>query len=204
MNRRTDDYSDLAYTYVVWPEQTGWVASILGQPWTAVYGNTPEEAITLLQTSLPAMLLASAERGFQLPGTGESESSEGFLTARIAPELHRQFVRLARARQVSKDLLLAEALRLFIADAGQDQITSQVETAAAPGTADDEPEQPQPRGRTAHRLVLAPPDAEAPPLFQPYRKTPRRLELDPTVPALQESERRGRRRRRSLDGPNEE
>ncbi|MBC7871244.1 MAG: type II toxin-antitoxin system HicB family antitoxin [Chitinophagaceae bacterium] len=67
ITRTLDDYLELPYRIILMPEYDAWTATIPDLPGCMAVGESPEEALQLIQDAKQSWITASMMRNLQIP-----------------------------------------------------------------------------------------------------------------------------------------
>ena len=92
--------------HVFWVAKSASLKGCVGQ------GKTAEEAISELETNEQEWIVTAREVGIPIPvvPVGTSQEYSGKLTVRIAPSVHRDAARIAKAEKVSLTQYISDAI----------------------------------------------------------------------------------------------
>jgi antitoxin HicB len=108
-----DYYDNLPYNTILekWDDGEGpyWVARVVELPHCIIHGNTPEEAISEIQTVKREWIQSNLKRGLKIPEPASHEYS-GQVRLRIPPSLHQMLSQRAAVEDVSLNQFMTAAL----------------------------------------------------------------------------------------------
>ena len=111
MNKTVEYYLDLPYTIELIPEpEGGWFVSIKELPGCMSEGDTPEEAIEMIQDAMRGWIEISLEDGDPIPEPRELDDYSGKFVVRVPRSLHRDLVETAEEEGVSLNQYINVAL----------------------------------------------------------------------------------------------
>ena len=99
-------YQNKVEDHLFWVAKSSSLKGCVGQ------GETPGEAISELEANEQEWLLTAKEVGIPIPSVPVEPSQEysGKLTVRIAPTVHRDAARLAKAEKISLTQYISDAI----------------------------------------------------------------------------------------------
>jgi len=102
MNKTVEYYLSLPYTIeLVLEPQEGWFVSVRELPGCMSQGDTPEEAIEMIQDAMRGWIEVSLEDGDPIPEPRPPEDYSGKFVVRVPRSLHRELVEHAEREGVS-------------------------------------------------------------------------------------------------------
>ena len=111
MNKSIEYYLSLPYTQELIPEDNGgWFVRIKELPNCMSQGETPEEAIRMIDDAMLGWLEVELEEGEPIPEPREDEDYSGKFNTRVPKSLHRKLVEIAEADGVSLNQWIVSAL----------------------------------------------------------------------------------------------
>jgi antitoxin HicB len=111
MNRTVEYYLALPYTIEMVPDPDGgWVVSVKELPGCLSQGDTPEEAIEMIEDAKRAWIEVALEDGYPVPEPRELESYSGKFVVRVPRSLHRDLSEQAEREGVSLNQYINVAL----------------------------------------------------------------------------------------------
>lgn len=111
MNKTVEYYLSLPYTIELVPEpQEGWFVSVKELPGCMSQGDTPEEAIEMIQDAMRGWIEVSLEDGDPIPEPRPLEDYSGKFVVRVPHSLHRELVEHAEREGVSLNQYINVAL----------------------------------------------------------------------------------------------
>jgi len=111
MNKTIEYYLSLPYTIELAPEpQGGWFVSIRELPGCMSQGDTPEEAIEMIQDAMRGWIEVSLEDGDTIPEPRPLEDYSGKFVVRVPRSLHQDLVKTADREGVSLNQYINVAL----------------------------------------------------------------------------------------------
>ncbi|MCD6476245.1 MAG: type II toxin-antitoxin system HicB family antitoxin [Anaerolineaceae bacterium] len=111
MNKSIEYYLSLPYTRELIPEDNGgWFVRIKELPNCMSQGETPEEAIRMIDDAMLGWLEVELEEGEPIPEPREDEDYSGKFNTRVPKSLHRKLVEIAEADGVSLNQWIVSAL----------------------------------------------------------------------------------------------
>jgi antitoxin HicB len=121
MEKTVDYYMNLPYTRELIPEPSGiWFVRIKELPNCMSQGDTPEEALHMIEDAMRGWLEVELEDGEPIPEPREEEDYSGKFNLRVPKSLHRKLVEAAERDGVSLNhwinTALAEAIGGAVAD----------------------------------------------------------------------------------------
>jgi antitoxin HicB len=123
MSKTIDYYMGLPYTIELWrAEEGGWVVRVKELPGCVSQGETPEEAIEMIQDAMQGWLEVSLEMGDAIPEPRPEEDYSGKFVVRVPKSLHRQLVDAANREGVSLNQYINVALALKVGDPMADAV----------------------------------------------------------------------------------
>jgi antitoxin HicB len=127
MNKTVEHYLSLPYTIELIPEpQGGWFVSVRELPGCMSQGDTPEEAIEMIQDAMRGWIEVSLEDGDTIPEPRPLEDYSGKFVVRVPRSLHQDLVETADREGISLNQYINVALarslgRLVPASPGADE-----------------------------------------------------------------------------------
>lgn len=111
MTKTVDNYLKLPYTIELKPEPAGgWFVAVKELPGCMSQGDTPAEAIAMIQDAMRGWLAVALEDGETIPEPWADEDYSGKFVARVPRSLHRQLAETAEREGVSLNQYLNVAL----------------------------------------------------------------------------------------------
>lgn len=111
MNKTVEYYLGLPYTIELMPEpQGGWFVSVKELPGCMSQGDTPEEAIEMIQDAMRGWIEVSLEDGDPIPEPRPLEDYSGKFVVRVPRSLHQDLVETADREGVSLNQYINVAL----------------------------------------------------------------------------------------------
>jgi antitoxin HicB len=111
MSKTVEYYLSLPYTIELVPEpQEGWFVSVRELPGCMSQGDTPEEAIEMIQDAMRGWIEVSLEDGDPIPEPRSIEGYSGKFVVRVPRSLHRELVERAERDGVSLNQYINVAL----------------------------------------------------------------------------------------------
>ncbi|MCD4752055.1 MAG: type II toxin-antitoxin system HicB family antitoxin [Anaerolineaceae bacterium] len=111
MNKSIEYYLSLPYTRELIPEEDGgWFVRIKELPNCMSQGDTPEEAMRMIDDAMLGWLEVELEEGESIPEPREDEDYSGKFNTRVPKSLHRKLVEIAKADEVSLNQWIVSAL----------------------------------------------------------------------------------------------
>ncbi len=111
MNKSIEYYLSLPYTRELIPEDNGgWFVRIKELPNCMSQGETPEEAIRMIDDAMLGWLEVELKEGEPIPEPREDEDYSGKFNTRVPKSLHRKLVEIAEADGVSLNQWIVSAL----------------------------------------------------------------------------------------------
>jgi antitoxin HicB len=111
MNKTAAYYMGLPYTIEMWrAEEGGWVVRVKELLGCVSQGETPEEALAMIQDAMQGWLEVSLEMGDAIPEPRLEEDYSGKFVVRVPKSLHRQLVDAADREGVSLNQYINVAL----------------------------------------------------------------------------------------------
>ena len=111
MNKSIEYYLSLPYTRELIPEEDGgWFVRIKEFPNCMSQGDTPEEAMRMIDDAMLGWLEVELEEGEPIPEPKEDEDYSGKFNTRVPKSLHRKLVEIAEADGVSLNQWIVSAL----------------------------------------------------------------------------------------------
>ena len=114
-SRNLDDYLELVYRYELHHEDGLWVAFHPELPGCVAQGETPSEAVALLDDARHAWLEIALADGDPIPRP-RSEALSGKMTLRMPAVLHERISKRAELEGVSINAFVNTALSLFLGE----------------------------------------------------------------------------------------
>jgi antitoxin HicB len=116
MEKTIDYYMNLPYTFELQndPEQ-GWFVRVKELRGCMSAGDTPEEAVTMIQEAMAGWLEIALEEGLAIPEPRAEEDYSGKFVVRVPRSLHRQLVEAAANDGVSLNQYINVALAQAVA-----------------------------------------------------------------------------------------
>jgi antitoxin HicB len=111
MENKIDYYMNLPYTIELQhdPEE-GWFVRVKELRGCTSQGDTPEEAITMIQEAMALWLEVALEEGVPIPEPRPDEDYSGKFVVRVPRSLHRELVQRAEQEEVSLNQYINVAL----------------------------------------------------------------------------------------------
>lgn len=120
MKKDLQYYLNLPYTRELIPEEDGrWFVRIKELPNCFSQGNTPEEALSMIEEALQGWLEVEIEAGEDIPEPRDEPYSGRFNT-RVPKSLHRRMVEIAESEGVSLNQWIVSVLSEAV---GMNQVT---------------------------------------------------------------------------------
>lgn len=117
MQKTIEYYLQLPYTIELVPEPDGsWFVAVKELPGCMSGGDTPEEAIEMIQDAMRGWLEVSLEDGDPIPEPRELDAYSGKFVVRVPRSLHRELVEAAEEEGVSLNQYINVALARAVAD----------------------------------------------------------------------------------------
>ena len=111
MNKTVEHYLSLPYTIELIPEpQGGWFVSVRELPGCMSQGDTPEEAIEMIQDAMRGWIEVSLEDGDTIPEPRPLEDYSGKFVVRVPRSLHQALVETADREGISLNQYINVAL----------------------------------------------------------------------------------------------
>ncbi len=111
MAKTIDEYLSLPYTRELIPEpEGGWFIKIKELPGCMSQGDTPEEALGMIEDAMRCWLQVSLDDGDPIPEPRPDEEYSGKFVVRVPKSLHRRLVEEAEREGVSLNQLVNVAL----------------------------------------------------------------------------------------------
>ncbi len=111
MNKTVEHYLSLPYTIELMPEpQGGWFVSVRELPGCMSQGDTPEEAIEMIQDAMRGWIEVSLEDGDTIPEPRPLEDYSGKFVVRVPRSLHQDLVETADREGISLNQYINVAL----------------------------------------------------------------------------------------------
>lgn len=147
MKKTLEDYLALPYTFELqFDPEDAWFVRVKELPGCMSQGDTPQEAMEMIQEAMELWLEIALEDGDPIPEPRDLDDYSGKFVVRVPRSLHRELVEAAEEEGVSLNQYINVALARVVADppsrAGQ--------LGSAPGVA-------------AHKLAPVPPQASGRP-----------------------------------------
>jgi antitoxin HicB len=102
MKKKIGDYLKLPYTRELVPEpEGGWFVRIKELPGCISQGDTPQEALAMIDDALRGWLEVALQHGEQIPQPREETDYSGKFMLRLPRWLHRRLVEMAQQEGVS-------------------------------------------------------------------------------------------------------
>lgn len=119
MAKTLEYYLGLPYTRELIPEpEGGWFIRIKELPGCMSQGETPEEALRMIEDAMRGWLEVSLEDGDLIPEPRPDEEYSGKFVVRVPKSLHRQLVEEAEHEGVSLNQFVNVALAAAVARLG--------------------------------------------------------------------------------------
>jgi antitoxin HicB len=116
MDKTLDFYLGLPYTRELTPEpEGGWFIRIKELPGCMSQGDSPEEALQMIDDAMRCWLEVSLEDGDPIPEPRPAEEYSGKFVVRVPKSLHRQLVEEAERDGVSLNQFVNVALAAAVA-----------------------------------------------------------------------------------------
>jgi len=126
MEKNVGYYANLPYTIELQRDQEeGWFVRVKELPGCMSQGDTPDEALTMIQEAMLGWLEVSLEAGHTIPEPQSDDGYSGRFVVRVPRSLHRRLVEAAAADSVS----LNQFISVTLAQAVGQQLSS---TTSAP------------------------------------------------------------------------
>ena len=104
-------YLGLAYTFeLVREDESTWFARVRELPGCMTEGDSPEDALAMIQDALPGWLEAALESGYAIPEPRPAEEYSGKFNVRLTRSLHRDLVTAAEREGVSLNQYISTEL----------------------------------------------------------------------------------------------
>lgn len=140
MEKNFQYYIDLPYTRELIPEpEGGWFVRVKELPGCMSQGDTPEEAMEMINEAMELWLETALDHGMTIPEPRMDEDYSGKFVARLPKSLHRKCVERADEDEVSLNQWVVSALSEAVGNAWNRRL-AQTEISAEPRT--DYPEWP--------------------------------------------------------------
>ena len=111
MNKSIEYYVSLPYTRELIPEEDGgWFVRIKELPNCMSQGETPAEAMRMIDDAMLGWLEVELEEGEPIPEPKEDEDYSGKFNTRVPKSLHHKLVEIAEADGVSLNQWIVSAL----------------------------------------------------------------------------------------------
>jgi len=111
MSDQFEQLMQLPYRIELYPaEEGGYVATIPDLPGCVTQGETPEEALKLIDDAKAAWISTALEHAIEIPKPESSTSYSGKLNVRMPKSLHRALAREAATEGVSLNALIVYKL----------------------------------------------------------------------------------------------
>lgn len=111
MNKDIHYYLSLPYTRELIPDpEGGWFVRIKELPGCMSQGDTPEEAIQMIEDAMRGWLEAELRKGSSIPEPRVEEEYSGKFVIRVPKSLHRKLAELAEREGVSLNQWINTAL----------------------------------------------------------------------------------------------
>jgi antitoxin HicB len=111
MEKNLDDYLELPYTRELIPEpEGGWFVRIKELPGCMSQGETPEEALEMIDDAMVGWLEAALAHGLAIPEPRGDEDYSGKFVVRVPRSMHRKLVEQAGEDGVSLNQWIVAAL----------------------------------------------------------------------------------------------
>ena len=108
MNKTVEHYLSLPYTIELLPEpQGGWFVSVRELPGCMSQGDTPEEAVEMIQDAMRGWIEVSLEDGDTIPEPRPLEDYSGKFVVRVPRSLHQALVETADREGISLNQFLS-------------------------------------------------------------------------------------------------
>jgi antitoxin HicB len=117
MEKNLEYYLNLPYTREFIPDPTGgWDIRIKELPGCISQGETPEEAMRMIEDAMRLWLTVSLEDGDLIPEPRLEQEYSGKFVARVPKSLHRKLVETAEQEGVSLNQLVSTTLAALVGD----------------------------------------------------------------------------------------
>jgi len=111
MNKDIHYYLNLPYTRELIPEpEGGWFVRIKELPGCMSQGETPEEALRMIEDAMRGWLEVELEDGESIPEPRQDEAYSGKFVVRVPKSLHRKLVTKAEEDSISLNQWIVAAL----------------------------------------------------------------------------------------------
>ncbi|MCY4456228.1 MAG: type II toxin-antitoxin system HicB family antitoxin [Chloroflexi bacterium] len=104
-------------------EDGGYSTSVLELPGCFSSGDTPEDAMEMLDEAIELWVAVEVEDGHDIPPPTRAVEYSGRLTLRLLPSIHERAALLAQHERVSLNRYLANAISYYVG-LGSPQVTS--------------------------------------------------------------------------------
>ena len=111
---RVEDYLKKPYRIQLIRDMDGggYLAEVVEFPGCVTYGETKEEALSMVEDAMRAWISTALERGRKIPEPIETREYSGKFLVRISSGLHRDLAQLAREEGISLNQLVSELLAM--------------------------------------------------------------------------------------------
>jgi antitoxin HicB len=111
MSKSFEHLMQLPYRIELYPaDEGGYVATIPDLPGCVTQGETPEEALKLIEDAKAAWISTALDQNLAIPQPASSTSYSGKLNVRMPKSLHRALVQAAETEGVSLNSLIVYQL----------------------------------------------------------------------------------------------
>lgn len=117
MEKTLEYYKSLPYTIELTSDPDGgWFIAIRELPGCMSQGDTPEEALTMIQDALEGWLAVALEDGMPIPEPRALDEYSGKFVVRVPRSLHRDLVQVAESEGVSLNQYINVALARIVGE----------------------------------------------------------------------------------------
>ena len=119
MEKTLDYYLALPYTFELqYDREDAWFVRVKELPGCMSQGNTPEEAIEMIQEAMELWLEVALEDGLPIPEPRDLDDYSGKFVVRVPRSLHRELVERAEEEGVSLNQYVNVALARAVGRSG--------------------------------------------------------------------------------------
>ncbi len=117
MEKTLEYYKSLPYTIELTSDPDGgWFIAIRELPGCMSQGDTPEEALAMIQDALEGWLAVALEDGMPIPEPRALDEYSGKFVVRVPRSLHRDLVQVAESEGVSLNQYINVALARVVGE----------------------------------------------------------------------------------------
>lgn len=125
IKERVEEYLKLPYTIKLIKEEDGtYYVSVEELPGCASMGDTPEEAMAMIEEAMEGWIESNLERGLEIPLPESMKEYSGKFLVRVPASLHRRLVEQAKKEGVSLNQLVVSLLseKITLKEIGEELI----------------------------------------------------------------------------------